>query len=116
MCPSLRESIYRLTWRSVTRLPDIQCSPAIAGEHCSRRPQRTPTGHCSCRQAATVIVAAHEWQLSTEVVQKRAIGGGRCAVFGGHGGRGAGKSAGASGLSEAIRFGSPPSAVLHRRS
>src|SRR5713101_5552359 len=59
MCPSLRESIYRLTWRSVTRLPDIQCSPAIAGEHCSRRPQRTPTGHCSCRQAATVIVAAH---------------------------------------------------------
>jgi hypothetical protein len=33
VCPSLRESIYRLTWRSVTRLPDIQCSPAIAGEH-----------------------------------------------------------------------------------
>src|SRR6266851_386529 len=62
MCPSLRESIYRLTWRSVTRLPDIQCSPAIAGEHCSRRPQRTPTGHCSCRQAATVIVAAHARQ------------------------------------------------------
>ena len=31
----------------------------------------------------------------------------RCV--GGHGGRGAGKSAGASGLSETIRFGSPPS-------
>jgi len=38
VCPSLRESIYRLTWRSVTRLPDIQCSPAIAGniDHLSR--------------------------------------------------------------------------------
>src|SRR5260370_35650608 len=63
MCPSLRESIYRLPWRSVTRLPDIQCSPALAGEHCSRRPQRTPTGHCSCRQAATVIVAAQHRAL-----------------------------------------------------
>ena len=65
MCPSLRESIYRLTWRSVTRLPDIQSSPAIAGEHCSPQPQRTPTGHCSCRQAATVIVAAHEKQVES---------------------------------------------------
>jgi DNA-directed RNA polymerase specialized sigma24 family protein len=31
-CPR-NVAIYRLTWRSVTRLPDIQCSPAIAGEH-----------------------------------------------------------------------------------
>jgi hypothetical protein len=49
-----------------------------------------------CRAAGTAQFCPRPW--------KNAIGGGRRAVFGAHGGRGAGKSAGACGLSEAIRF------------
>src|ERR1700745_1924945 len=52
--------MYRLTWRSVMCLPDNQGPPRDRGETLIETTQAAHlTGHPNCRQAAILIVAAH---------------------------------------------------------